>query len=214
MKRHLLNIVFPMMMAWLMVMPLPAQRLTFGVKGGLEVMNMEFNDNVFDKSNRAGAFIGPTFIISTPVPGLSIDISGLYSQRTLKVEDESIKQRSIQVPAHARYGASIPEFGSVYLCAGPQLSFNVGPSKYFWEDAQENAKQFLLQDTKFAADFGLGVRIGDHLEADVYYSIPIGKTADVTWGAVEDAAKQAAKVSLSSVKTKANSWLLSIAYLF
>lgn len=197
-------------MAWLMVMPLSAQSVYFGVKGGFEVVNMEFNDEVFDKSNRAGFFIGPTFVISTVVPGLSLDISGLYNQRTLKVENESIDQQSILIPAHARYGASILDFGSIFLTAGPQLSFNVGPSKFYWEDAQNNGKQFALQDTKVSLDFGLGASIGHHLEAIVYYNIPIGKTADVTWNSVEKATKN----SLSSTKTTANSWMLSVAYIF
>lgn len=197
-------------MAWLMVMPLSAQSVYFGVKGGFEVVNMEFNDEVFDKSNRAGFFIGPTFVISTMVPGLSLDISGLYNQRTLKVENESIDQQSILIPAHARYGASILDFGSIFLTAGPQLSFNVGPSKFYWEDAQNNGKQFALQDTKVSLDFGLGASIGHHLEAIVYYNIPIGKTADVTWNSVEKATKN----SLSSTKTTANSWMLSVAYIF
>jgi hypothetical protein len=197
-------------MAWLMVMPLSAQGVSFGVKGGLEVVKMEYNDDVFDKSNRAGFFVGPTFIISTVLPGLSIDISGLYNERKLKVENESVVQKSILIPAHVRYGASIMDFGGVFLCAGPQLSFNVGPSKYYWEDARRNAKQFALQDTKMAFDFGVGATIGHHLEAVVYYNIPIGKTADFTWNKVEESTK----ASLSSTKTTANSWLLSVAYIF
>lgn len=193
-----------------MVMPLSAQGVSFGVKGGLEVMNMEFNDDVFDKSNRVGFFIGPTFIIPTILPGFSIDISGLYSRRMLKVEGESVDQQSILIPAHARYGATIGGFGSVFLTAGPQLSFNVGPSKFYWEDLESNGKQFILQDTKMAMDFGLGVTIGQHLEAIIYYNVPIGKTADFTWSKVEDAAQAA----LNSTKTISNSWLLSVTYLF
>ena len=203
-------ILLLIVMAWLMVMPLSAQGVYFGVKGGFEVVNMEFNDDVFDKSNRAGFFIGPTFVISTMVPGLSLDISGLYNQRKLKVENESIDQQSILIPAHARYGASILDFGSIFLTAGPQLAFNVGPSKFYWEDAQNNGKQFALQDTKMSLDFGFGASVGHHLEAIVYYNIPIGKTGDVTWNTVGKSTKN----SLSSTKTTANSWMLSVAYIF
>lgn len=210
MIKRQLQIVFLTVMAWLWVMPLSAQGVSFGVKGGIEVMKMEFNDEVFDPSNRAGYFIGPTFVIPTLLPGFSIDISGLYSERTLKVEGESINQKSILIPAHARYGASIPEFGGVFLTAGPQLSFNVGPSTFYWEDVQNNAKQFILQDTKMAIDFGVGVTIGHHLEAIVYYNVPIGKTADFTWNKVENAAQTA----MNSTKTTTNSWLLSVTYLF
>ena len=200
-------------MAWLMVMPLSAQGVAFGVKGGLEVVSMEFNDDVFDKSNRAGFFVGPTFVISTALPGLAIDISGLYNERTLKVEGESVQQKSILIPAHVRYGASIMDFGGVFLTAGPQLSFNVGSSKFYWEDVNKNAKQFLLQDTKLAIDFGVGLSIGQHLEAIVYYSIPIGKTGDFTWNKVSKAANEASS-ALNNTNTTANSWMLSATYIF
>ena len=116
MIKRLFQIALPIVMAWLMVMPLSAQGVAFGVKGGLEVVSMEFNDDVFDKTNRAGFFIGPTFVISTALPGLAIDISGLYNERTLKVEGESVQQKSILIPAHIRYGASIMGFGIGIVC--------------------------------------------------------------------------------------------------
>ena len=213
MIKRLFQIALPIVMAWLMVMPLSAQGVAFGVKGGLEVVSMEFNDDVFDKSNRAGFFVGPTFVISTALPGLAIDISGLYNERTLRVEGESVQQKSILIPAHVRYGASIMDFGGVILTAGPQLSFNVGPSKFYWEDVNKNAKQFLLQDTKLAIDFGVGLSIGQHLEAIVYYSIPIGKTGDFTWNKVSKAANEASS-ALNNTNTTANSWMLSATYIF
>lgn len=213
MIKKLFQIALPIVMAWLMVMPLSAQGIAFGVKGGLEVVSMEFNDDVFDKTNRAGFFIGPTFVISTTLPGLAIDISGLYNEHTLKVEGESVQQKSILIPAHVRYGANIVNFGGVFLTAGPQLSFNVGPSKFYWEDVNKNAKQFLLQDTKLAIDFGVGLSIGQHLEAIVYYSIPIGKTGDFTWNKVSKAANEASS-ALNNTNTTANSWMLSAIYIF
>lgn len=212
MKKHL-TIVFLTVMAWLIVMPLSAQGLAFGVKGGLEVVNLEYSDDLFSKSNRAGFFVGPTFVITTSLSGLAIDISGLYNERKLKIGDESVVQKSILIPAHVRYGANITNFGGVFLCAGPQLSFNVGPSKFFWEEANKGVKQFLLQDTKLAMDFGLGVTIGHHIEAIVYYSVPIGKTGDFTWSKVGNSVSQAFS-ALSTTKTTSNSWLLSATYIF
>ncbi|MCR5473546.1 MAG: outer membrane beta-barrel protein [Prevotella sp.] len=213
MIKRLFQFLLPIVMAWLVAMPLSAQGVAFGVKGGLEVVSMEFDDNLFDKSNRAGFFVGPTFVISTALPGLAIDISGFYNERTLKVEGESVQQKSILIPAHVRYGAGIMGLGAVFLTAGPQLSFNVGPSQFYWEDVNMNAKQFLLQDTKLAMDFGVGLSIGRHLEAIVYYNVPIGKTGDFTWNKVGKAASEAT-AALNNTKTTANSWMLSVAYIF
>ena len=197
-------------MAWLTSMPLSAQGLSFGVKGGFDVVSMEFNHDVFDKSNRLGVFIGPTFVIPTMVPGLSVDISALYNQRTLKVDDESINQQSLAIPAHVRYGASIIDFGSVFLTAGPQLSFNIGQSKLTWQDAKKLDKNFALQDTKVGMDFGVGASIGHHLEAIIYYYIPIGRTADITWNEVD----ASSKTTMKNTHTTSNSWFLSVAYIF
>lgn len=197
-------------MVWLTAIPLSAQGLSIGVKGGIDVVNMEFKNDVFDKSNRMGFFIGPTFIIPTLVPGLSIDLSALYNQRTLKVDDESINQQTLAIPAHVRYGASIIDFGSIFLTAGPQLSFNIGQSTFTWQDTQKLDKNFSLQDTKVGMDFGVGASIGHHLEAIVYYNIPIGRTADIIWNETSSSSK----TTMKSSKTTSNSWYLSVAYIF
>ena len=180
-------------MAWMTSMPLSAQGVSFGVKGGFDVVSMEFNNDVFDKSNRLGVFIGPTFVIPTMVPGLSIDISALYNQRTLKVDEESII-----------------DFGSVFLTAGPQLSFNIGKSKMTWQDVKKLDKTFALQDTKVGMDFGVGASIGHHLEAIVYYYVPIGRTADIVWNEVD----ASSNTTMKSTHTTSNSWCLSVAYIF
>ena len=198
------------LMAWLWAMPSLSQGVAFGVKGGIDVMKMEFDDDVFDNSNRGGWFVGPTVVFSVPVPGFSIDLSALYDERTLKVEGEKLEQKSVIIPANARIGASLG-FGSVYLCGGPQLAFNVGASSYRWEDVKNEVKQFSLQDTKFSVNLGVGASVGGHFEVMVNYNVPIGRTGDFTWSEVDT---QLAKQTLKSAKSTANAWMLSVSYLF
>ena len=198
------------MMAWLWAVPSLSQGVAFGVKGGIDVMKMEFDNDVFDDSNRGGWFIGPTVAFSTLVPGLSIDVSALYDQRTLKVEGEKLDQKSIVIPANARMGASLG-FGSIFICGGPQLSFNVGASSYTWEDVKQEAKQFSLQDTKFSFNLGVGASIGGQLEVMVNYNIPIGRTGDFTWSELDE---QLPKQTLKSAKSTANAWMWSASYYF
>ena len=50
-------------------------QVKFGVKGGVNVTSMSFNNSVFDASNRTGFFIGPTVKIQLPLVGLGIDAS-------------------------------------------------------------------------------------------------------------------------------------------
>ena len=59
--------------------------INFGVKGGLNVTSMSLNSEVFDASNRAGFFFGPTVKFTLPIVGLGIDASALYDQREAKL---------------------------------------------------------------------------------------------------------------------------------
>ena len=72
-----------------MTMAASAQGVKFGVKGGLDLQNMKFNESVFDSENKLGWFIGPTLQISLPIGGLGVDISGLYDQKSTKINGES-----------------------------------------------------------------------------------------------------------------------------
>ena len=60
-------------------------QIKFGLKGGVNVTSMSFNNSVFDASNRTGFFVGPTVKIQLPLVGLGIDASALYDQREAKV---------------------------------------------------------------------------------------------------------------------------------
>lgn len=197
-------------LAWLFS-PAEAQRLSFGFKGGVDVTNMEFRNDMFDSSNRVGFFIGPTLLINTFVPGLSIDVSALYDDRTLKVEDEDVKQQTILLPGNVRYGVGIGNAAGIFLCAGPQLAFNVGASSFSWKDVENVDKYFSLQDTKLSMNFGLGITLGSHLEVSAYYNIPLGKTGDFTW---ETFNKQMSEQTLDYAKTTSNAWSMALSYRF
>ena len=174
-------------------------------------MKMEFSDDVFDNSNRAGFFAGPTFVFSLPIPGFSIDVSGLYDQRYIKVDDQKLKQESITFPANVRMGPSFAGLGSVFILAGPQLAFNIGAASFRWEDAVGNDNHLSIQDTKVSVNVGLGISIGHHLEVMMIYNVPIGKAADMTWNTYD---YQTGEYVMNTTKTTANTWMLSAAFLF
>ena len=114
-------------------------QVKFGVKGGLNVTDMHLNDEVFDKSNQAGWYIGPTIKVSLPVTGLGVDIAALYDYRSAKVTDPSneevkVKQQSINVPVNLRYGIGLGSLASIIFHAGPQIGFNVGDKNFKWRE--------------------------------------------------------------------------------
>jgi len=188
-----------------------AQMVRFGMKGGLELTQMEFSSDALRDANRAGFYVGPQVKFKLPVIGLGIDVSALYSRRSLKVEGEELIQESLLLPAHVRYGAGIGDLVSVFLCAGPQLSFNLGDDILYWKDRYDNNKQYILQNTMLSLNFGAGATIGNHLEAAVFYNLPLGKTADFTWDQLGAEVKDQ---FWNRAKTRTNAWHVSLSYYF
>ena len=181
-----------------------AQGIKFGLKGGLDIVNLSFDKNVFDTSNKLGWFIGPSLKVSLPVPGLGVDIAALYDQKKSEVNNETITQKSIIVPVNARFSFGVGSAASIYLAAGPQFGFNVGDDEFKWTaNGVENT--FQLKKSAFSLNFGAGVTLMKHLEIGFAYNLGLGKTADVT-------VKQAEKDIKDDTAPK--SWQISAAYYF
>ena len=181
-----------------------AQGIKFGLKGGLDIVNLSFDKNVFDTSNKLGWFIGPSLKVSLPVPGLGVDIAALYDQKKSEVNNETITQKSIIVPVNARFSFGVGSAASIYLAAGPQFGFNVGDDEFKWTtNGVENT--FQLKKSAFSINLGAGVTLLKHLEIGFAYNIGLGKTADVT---VEQASQEIKD------DTAPKSWQISAAYYF
>lgn len=195
----------------LLALPSSAQ-VKFGLKAGLNVTDMSLSSEVFDASNRAGFFIGPTVKVSLPLTGLGIDGSVLYDQRSAKIEEASgtqtVKQQQIAIPINLRYGVGLGSVASVFLFAGPQVGFNVGDTEYKWTDTSN----YSLKKSNFSVNVGLGATLIQHLQITANYNIACGKTADVTFAkAVTDVAGQ---VAGTKSKSRNNSWQIGLAYFF
>lgn len=199
-------------MVLLLAMPSSAQSgVQIGFKGGVQLTEMSFNSDVLNNNNRAGFSVGPTLKIGTPVTGFFIDVSALYDQRDLKVDGQVMKQRSLLIPANARMEARFLNLFGMFLCIGPQFSFNMGNDLLQWIDEQGDAKQFTLQNTTLGLNIGGGVTLGRHLEAAVYYNMPLGKTGDFTWNTMRE---QLRDESWERAKAKVDAWRLCLSYYF
>jgi hypothetical protein len=186
-----------------------AQLVKFGIKGGLDLVSMSFNESVFDTSNKAGWFVGPTVQVNL-LAGLGADIAAFYDQKTAEVNSETIKMKSILVPLNVRYKFGLGKTVGIYVAAGPQFGFNVGDSEFKWMDKSSYENTFQLKKSNFSINLGAGVYLTKHLEVGFAYNIAMGKTADASW-------KQAWDATVSTVKnddTKTKSWQISAAYFF
>ena len=182
-------------------------QVKFGVKGGLNLTNMKFDNSIVDKSNQTGFFIGPTINFTLPVVGLGIDASALYDQRSAEVNDEKLKQQSIQIPINLRYGFGLGNTASIYIFAGPQFGFIVGDKK---TNLVNEALDWRMKDSSLSANVGLGLMLLNHLQVSANYNIAMGTTGE--FDILKDVPDAAWKQGTG--KTKANSWQLSVAYFF
>lgn len=192
----------------LMVSTAAQAQIKFGLKGGLNVTNMSFDSDVIDQSNQEGFFVGPTVKFTLPIVGLGVDLSALYDQRDAKLNDETVSQRSINVPLNVRYGIGLGSLASVYLAAGPQFGFNVG-NKNIDITNDENTGGFKFKDSNFSINLGAGVSLINHIEIGFTYNIACGKTGDASWKTAADAVSPFTKKSARN-----NSWQISAAYFF
>lgn len=188
------------------VQPASAQ-VKFGLKAGLNVTDMKFSEDVFDASNKAGWFIGPTVKFSLPIVGLGIDASALYDYRSAEVdngtgEKEKVKQQQIAIPVNLRYGVGLGSAASGFIFAGPQWGINIGDKNFDWT----TDSSYSLKKSNFSINVGLGVSLLQHLQVTANYNIACGKTADVT-------TLSAAEV-IDKSHSRNNSWQIAVAYYF
>ena len=177
-------------------MPLHAQ-VSFGLKGGLNETKLSLNQSDLEESisNKSGFFIGPTVRFTLPIVSLGMDAAVLYDQR----EGEA-KQKSIQIPIHARYGIGLGTLASLYLFVGPQFGFNVGG-----DTEKQKVSDWSLKTANISGNAGLALMFANHLQVSVNYNFALSKNAEykVIKNGIEN-----------NVKVKNNAWQIALAYYF
>ena len=186
--------------------------LKFGMKAGLNVSDFHFSSDVFDKTNQAGWFFGPTVKFTLPVVGLGMDASVLYDYRSAKLDYESekktVKQQQIAVPVNVRYAIGLDSTANIFFFAGPQVAFNVGGKDFQWT----KGSNYALKKSNFSINLGFGVTALKHLQVSANYNVACGKTANVTWKSATQAAGGA--LGLNKKSSHNNSWQIGVAYFF
>ena len=198
MKKIFTTIV--LMAAMLVAIPAKAG-INFGIKGGYNITNFSFSEDVIAKDNQQGFFIGPSLKIGIPVLPIGFEIAALYDQRDAKLEGEKISQKSINIPINVRYELGLGDMAGIYVAAGPQFGFNIGDKKFSFS----NANDYKMKDSNLSLNLGAGIRLVSHLEIGFNYNIALGKTGEVN---EVDGAKNLVG------NGKANAWQISAAYYF
>lgn len=178
-------------------------QIGFGIKGGLNVTSMSLDSKVFNTSNRAGWYIGPTVKFTLPLVGLGVDASALYDMKTAEVSDntseKTIKQQQIAIPVNLRYTIGLGSMANVFFFAGPQWGINIGDKNFKWN----SGSSYSLKKSNFSINLGAGVTVLSHLQINANYNIALGKTADAS---IANGVKE--------YDSKNNYWQIGAAYYF
>lgn len=179
MKKNILGVI-AFVAALVVALPSQAQ-IKFGIKGGLNMNKVSVSSKglgKIDSKNTTGFFVGPTADVTIPLAGLGADVSLLYDQRKMKVEDYSKTLHYISVPINAKYTVGFSSLASVYLATGPQFSFNVGDRKFGKLLGEEKDDFFKLSEADVAWNIGAGATVLSHLRVGYNYSIPLTNSFD------------------------------------
>ena len=176
--------------ALMMAAPAQAQLIKFGVKGGMNFSELDFDKKSLGEVNESstGFFIGPMAEFTLPIIGLGIDGALMYSQRG---KDEA-KQQGIEIPVNLKYTIGLGSMFGIYLAAGPDFFFN------FKDIDVENIE---AKKTQVAVNVGAGLKLLRKLQVGVTYQIPMGDSFE--W-------KDAGNVITAKNKT----WQASLAFIF
>lgn len=175
--------------ALMMATPAQAQLLKFGVKGGLNMSELDLKVDVDPlKENSTGFFIGPMAEVTLPIIGLGVDGSLLFSQRG----KGEMKKQGLEIPVNLKYTIGLGSFLGIYLAAGPDFFFN------FKDIDIENLK---AKKTQVALNLGAGVKLLRKLQVGINYQIPMGNSFKL---------KNLDGKTIGETKT----WQVSLAYIF
>ena len=181
----------------------PAQaQFSWGIKGGVNLVNNDFSalkgmankEQIMNKDNYTGFFIGPKAEVRIPILGFGIEAAALYSQKGMSVGDnETFKQNSFLIPLNVKYAFGLGNFANVFIAAGPEFGFNMGETSKVINDivvengvANGDIKAYVLEKSTLSINVGVGATLFNHLQVGVNYNMPWGKTAEFQTISAED----------------------------
>lgn len=194
------NLKIVMIIAALFVVSTMQAQFRFGVKGGLNISKVKFNENVFRSDNITGFHVGPTIEAMMGQGGIGLDAAVLYSQRGFDSDEKTIRNSYLDIPVNLKFKFGLP-LVNPYLAAGPYMSLRVAGDKKW--SISDKVDQIEAKSFGAGLNFTAGAEIFNSLQVGVTYSL--GLTDDFKTFDIDD---------LDSYKGKAHTWLISAAVFF
>ena len=188
-------------------------QFNIGIKAGVnlpETPTLNVGDFKAQLRGNTGWFVGPTAKFIIPVAGIGFEANVLYSQANIDVDGQDVLTQSIDLPLFLRYELTIPAVNKIiepFVAIGPQFSWSIGDKSITLNNiADIVGREYKVKDSNLSLNFGLGLILLDHLQIHGNYNLALGKSADIT-GSILGFTKQMAEI-------KANTWQVSLAYIF
>lgn len=201
MKKFTLSII-TMIIALTAAVPASAQ-LKFGIKAGINVNSLKFDETFFDSDNRAGFNGGAMLEFTVPAIGIGLDASAMYVHRTTKYTTKEVKSEIggdyIEIPVNLKWKVSIPAVNRIirpYLTTGPSVAFLVSDKKI----------NTLFKNNSYdvAWNFGFGVELFQHVQVGASYGLGLTNVVKMV----------DADGNYNSIDGKNKYWTVTAAYLF
>ncbi len=200
--RKLTAIFTTMILALCLTIQSEAQ-VRFGIKAGLNVNSLNFNESVFHADNRAGFTGGLMMEFTVPLIGIGADLSAMYVRRDAQWMAENDIQKSnrdyIEIPLNLKYKIGIPVISKIvtpFVTTGPSVSFLT--SKRAIGDAWTNNK------VDWAWNFGFGVQLLSKVQVAASYGLGLTNTLHAIGKNTDNA----------GIDSKNRYWTITAAYLF
>ena len=147
-------------------------QVRFGIKGGANLSELYFKSSGFESKHCIGFFAGPTVRIPFRGTALSVDLSALYDQRRVEVEDRGETVRHFIFPLNLRCSFGLGRLIDLFLFAGPQVAFKFdnGLSSDFVHNKWD------WRSSSFSANFGAGLSLCRNVDFSLGYNLALGKT--------------------------------------
>lgn len=203
MKKSILMACVAIVMALGSAMPAQAQ-FHFGIKAGLDVDRLSFNDELFDSNNRAGFTGGVMVEFTAPIINLGFDLSAMYVRRNSQFmrNNDIVKNNRdyIEIPLNLKYKLEVPAIARIvapFVTTGPSVSFLT--SRKHIEQAYKN------NEVDVAWNFGFGVELLRKVQLAASYGLGLTKTLQNVPGV---------NINGADIQGKNRYWTVTAAYLF
>ncbi len=200
MKKYLFTLAVVAIAALLIAIPAHSQIIKFGIKGGLNLTELETNINGL-KNHSMGYFVGPMVEITAPGVGLGVDGAIMYAQRG---KDE-MKMEGVEIPLNLKFTFGAGSTMSIFLAAGPDFFLNLKDIDLGAIDATIDGYKSKDKRAQVGLNLGGGIKLANHLQIGLNYQMPLGDS--FTFKKIVDAVKDKEGAQF-------NTWQLSLAYTF